>query len=69
MAIGTPTILRAPIRENPAEWYFVGIKERYHLVIEQISGRQRGLPIIELGKAHFGVGIDAGLLINAAHAL
>ena len=69
MAIGTPTILRPPIGQNPAEWYFVGIKERDPLVIEEIGSGERGLAVIELGKAHLGVGIDEGLLIDPADAL
>jgi hypothetical protein len=45
------------------------LKERYNPVIEQIRGRDRCLAIMQLGEANLGVGIDEGLLVDAANAL
>src|SRR5262249_6476840 len=43
--------------------------ERHHPVIENLGCRDRGLAVIELGKADLGVCVDNGLLIDPAHAL
>ena len=69
MAIGTATILRTPIREDPTQGNLVGIKERHHLVIEQIRSRQGALAVVELGKGHLTIGIDEGLLVETAYPL
>lgn len=69
MAVWTATILRAPIGQNAAQRHLVRLKERHHLVIKQIGSGEGGLTVIELGKAHLGVGSNAGLLIAAPHAL
>ncbi len=34
MTIGTATVLRAPIGENPTQRHLVFLKERHHLIIE-----------------------------------
>ena len=69
MAIGAATILRAPIREDPTQRDFVFLKERHHLVIEQLRRCQRRFPIVELGKGHLTIGIHEGLLIDTSYAL
>ena len=40
-----------------------------HPIIEQIHRRDRHLAIVELGASDLGVGVDEGLLVNAANAL
>jgi hypothetical protein len=50
VAVRTATVLGPPIRQEPAQRHFVGIEEGPHLVSEQISRRQCGLPLLELGK-------------------
>jgi hypothetical protein len=40
-----------------------------HPIIEQIGRRDRGLAIVKLGASNLGVGIDVGLLVDAANAL
>src|SRR5437016_6506139 len=45
------------------------VEERYDPVIEQIRRRDRRLAIIQLGEANLGVGVDEGLLVDAADAL
>ena len=47
----------------------MGVVEGHHTVVQQISGGERGLAIIELGKGHLGVGVDKGLLIDAPDPL
>ena len=39
LRVGTATILRAPIGQDPAEGDLTGITERHHLGIEQIRRR------------------------------
>jgi hypothetical protein len=69
MPIRTPTILRPPIRENPTEGNFVFLKERDHLVIEQVGRRQRGLAILEFRERYLTIGIDESLLGDPPYAL
>ena len=38
-------------------------------VIQQVSRHQRVLTVVDFGEGHLGVGVEEGLLINAAHAL
>ena len=45
------------------------LEERQHSVVEDLGGGDRRLAVIELGEGHLGVGVDEGLLIDAAHAL
>jgi hypothetical protein len=45
------------------------LEERHHAVIEQIRRRDRRFAIIELAEGHLGVGVDEGLLVDAAHTL
>ena len=45
------------------------LEQRHHPIIEQIGGRDRGLAIVKLGASNLGVGIDEGLLVDAANAL
>jgi hypothetical protein len=55
------TILGAAIRQYPQHGQlFVG-KERLDFVVQQIGSGDRRFGGIQLGKRHFGVGIDKGL--------
>ena len=45
------------------------LKEWQHPIIEQICRGDRRLAIIKLGEANLGVGVDGGLLVDAADAL
>jgi hypothetical protein len=47
----------------------VRIKEGHHLVIEQIGGRQGRFAVIELRQGDLAIGVEEGLLIDAAYAL
>ena len=47
----------------------MGVEERYDPVIEQICRCDRRLAIIQLGEANLGVGVNEGLLVDAADAL
>jgi hypothetical protein len=59
-------VLAAAVGQHPRERDIVLLVERQHLVIEQIGGGKRRLDVIELCKADLGVGVDEGLLVNAA---
>jgi hypothetical protein len=69
VGVGTAPVLRPPIGQDTAQRECGGIKEGHHLVIEQLSGGQRGLAVVELGKGHFAVGLNEGLLIDPPDAL
>src|SRR5262244_2507326 len=43
--------------------------ERHHPVVEDLGSRDRGLAVIEFGKADLGVCVDDSLLIDPADAL
>ena len=45
------------------------VVERQHLVIQQIGRGDRRLDVVQLGEADLGIGVDEGLLIDAAHPL
>ena len=45
------------------------LKQRYNPVIEQIRCRDRRLAIVQLGASNLRIGIDEGLLVDAANAL
>jgi hypothetical protein len=47
----------------------MAIEEWHHTIVQDVGRRQRCLAVIELGEGDLGVGIDEGLLIDAAHAL
>ena len=47
----------------------MGVEERHDPIIEQICRCDRRLAIIQLGEANLGVGVDEGLLVDAADAL
>src|SRR6185369_7484899 len=59
----------ATISQDPQKLKIIALKKRNHTIIEQIGRRERGLAIIELGKGHLGVGVDEGLLVDAANPL
>jgi hypothetical protein len=62
-------VFAAAIGQHPAERDGVFLIERQHPVIQQIGGGDRRLDVVELGETDLGVGIDEGLLVNAADAL
>ena len=47
----------------------MGVEERHDPIIEQICRCDRRLAIIQLGEANLGVGVDEGLLVDAANTL
>ena len=62
-------IFGASIRQHAAERNVVASEERDHPVIQQISGGDRRLAVVELGKSDLGICLDEGLLVDPAHAL
>ena len=45
------------------------VVERHHPVIEDLGRGDRGLAIIQLGEGDLGIGVDEGLLVDAADPL
>ena len=69
--VGFPVsaVFRAAIGENTQPWNIVFFIERKHAVMQHVGRYQRILAIVQLGKGHFRVGVDEGLLVNASDAL
>src|SRR5271166_253567 len=67
--LGIAAIFRAAIGQHPRKHHFFFVEERHDPVIQEIGRRDRRLAIIEFGKGHFRIGVDEGLLIDAANAL
>src|SRR4029077_12837689 len=61
-------ILGAAIRQHPAQYNAVLLEERQHPIVQNLRRRDWRLAVVELGEDHLGVGIDEGLLIDAANA-
>ena len=62
-------VFAAAIGQHPAERDAVLVVERQHPVIQQIGRGDRRLDVVKLGEADLGVGVDEGLLVDAAHPL
>jgi hypothetical protein len=61
-------IFRAAVGQHAAELHLVSIIEGADAIVDQGSGGDWRLAIVELGEGHFGVGVDEGLLVNASPA-
>ena len=61
--------LSATIGQHARQPDAVLVVERHHPIIEDFSGGDRGLAVIELGEGHLGVGVDDGLLIDPPNPL
>jgi hypothetical protein len=59
-------IFRAAIGQHATEPHFARIIERHDAIVEEISGGDRRLAVIEFGEGDLGIGVDEGLLIDAA---
>jgi hypothetical protein len=66
MPLGVTAVFAAAVGQHPRERDTVLLVERQHPVVEQIGGGELRLDVIELCKADRGVGVDEGLLVNAA---
>ena len=69
MLLGLPTVLRATVSQDAQHWQLVTLEEREYPVFQQLSGRDRRLRRVQLGKSRLLVGIHKGLLVNRVHAL
>ncbi len=68
VSFGIAAEFAAAVGQNAQQFDLVLFEERHHSVIEQIRCGDRRLAIIELGEGHLGVGVDEGLLVDAAYA-
>ena len=66
--LGIAAVLGAAVRQHPAQRDAMLFEERQHPVVQNLRCGDRRLAVVELGEDHLGVGIDEGLLINAANA-
>ena len=67
VAVVSAAIFGAAIGENTLRADAVLLVEGQDPVVQEIGRRDRRLPIMELGKADLGIGVDEGLLINPAN--
>lgn len=63
------TELTAPIRQDALQLDLVFLKERNYPVIEQISGGQGVLLVIQLSECHSRIRVNERLLVDAPHTL
>ena len=68
MLLQLAAILRSTIRQNPHHGDVLLCKVRQHFVVEQVCCCDWRLRCIELDERYLAVGINKGLLINAAYA-
>src|SRR5262249_55250857 len=57
-------VLGAAVGQNALQGYTVFLVEGNNPVIEQVSGGNRRLAIVELGEADLGVGVGEGLSVK-----
>src|SRR5579872_5791121 len=62
-------IFRAAIGQHAGQLDLPRVIERHDVIVEEIGGGNRRLPIIELGEGDLGVGVDEGLLVDAPDPL
>src|SRR5512134_1347325 len=62
-------VFAAAVGQHPAQRDAVLLVKRQHPVIQQIGRGDRRLDVVELGEANLGIGVDEGLLVDAAHPL
>ena len=69
VAVVGAAIFGAAVGQDALQRDAVLFVERQHPVVQKVGGGDRRLAVIELGEADLGVGVDEGLLIDAANAL
>src|SRR5208337_1786614 len=69
MVLGIAAIFGSAIGQHALQLDAFFVEEGNDAVVQEIGGGQRRLAVVELGEGDFRVGIDEGLLIDAAHPL
>ena len=69
VVLGVAAIFRAAISQHAAEPHLPRIIERHDAIVNEIGRGDGRLAIIELGEGDLGVGVDKGLLVDAADPL
>ena len=69
VVLGIAAIFGAAIGQHALQLDAFFVEEGDDAVVQQIGGGERRLAIVELGEGDFRVGVDEGLLTDAAHAL
>ncbi len=69
VGLAVAAILGSPVREHPHHPEVVPIKEGYDAVVEHVCSHKGFLPVVQLGKSDFGIGVYDGLLVDVSHAL
>ena len=68
MFVDAAAELGAPICHDPQDRQLVLLIKRQHFVVQQIRRSDRRLGCVQLGMCDFAVGVDIGLLVDAANA-
>ena len=69
VALRVAAVLAAAIGKHAQQLDIVLIEERQHAITEQIRGRDRRFAIVQLGGSDLRIGVDEGLLVDAANTL
>src|SRR6202047_462445 len=64
--LGIAAIFRAAVGQNTAEPYLLFVEERHDAIVQEIGCRDWRFAIIELCECELRIGVDKGLLVNAA---
>ena len=62
-------VLCTPISQDPQQRNLVRLKEGQNTIIEHICRRDGMFGLVQLRKGYPAIGVDKGLLVNAANAL
>ena len=69
MVLGVAAIFGAAIGQHATEPHLLRIIEWDDAIVEEIGGGNGRLAVIKLGEGDLGVGVDKGLLVDAADPL
>src|ERR1700730_12164083 len=65
--LGIAAILGAAISQNTGELHFLFVEERHDAIVQEIGCRDWRFAIIELGECELRIGVNKGLLVDAAN--
>ena len=69
MTVGDAALFGAAIGQDATKRNALLLEKWDHAVVEQVGGGDRRLLELQLGEAHFRIGVDEGLLIDPPDAL
>ena len=64
--LGIAAMFRAKAGQNTGELHLLFVEERHDVIVQEIGFRDWRFAIIELCECELRIGVDKGLLVNAA---